>query len=297
MPPRRQTRESRAGGGRRRFEPACISTALVVSGGLLKQKQKEVVRSLSVSFPDGSTREFVHMVSNADWLCRAVCGEGRSGCPLSRVNLLDRMQVELAAEVARGDGVAAQPADDPIMALHRAEGRGPKKKPRAAAARDRAVQLKMPAVAPELDEDEGAVRTVNVWLRWGRKELWLDARDVPWAIQFMHDQKSMGGVPRIKRTSDDSQPDAAEENLGIPGPAASPKKVEWDWRSSAWKVSVDKNGELLERLVKPRKLDLAEVKTFGLGEAEDLTKAPYDRLRELAEVLCHRWADREALSP
>jgi len=261
------------------------------------------VPSLSVTFPDGTTIAFVHMASNADWLCRAVCGEGRSGCLLSRVNLLDRMQVELAAEVARSnersDGVdAPAPAEeDPIVALRGAEGRGQKRKPRAAAVRDRSFQLRMPAVPPELDEDESAVRTVTVWLRWGRKELWLDARDVPWAIQFMHDQKSMGGAPRIKRSADDSQPDAAAESPRSLGPSASPKNVAWDWRASAWRVSVEKRGEVLERVVEPRKLDLAEVRNFGLAEAEDLIKAPYARLRELAEILCHRWADREVLSP
>ena len=295
MPPKRQPKSRAA--PKPKYEPAYISTALVVKGGLLKQSKPEVVNSLSVTFPDGTSKDFVHMTLNADWLCRVVSGEGRCGCPLSRVNLLDRMH-KAAQDSVRPEDPAEE---DPIRALN-AEHEKPraKKKARVVAARDRAVELTLPAVPPELDDDNDAVRVVTLWLRVGRKELWLDSKDVPWAIEFMHTQRSMGGVPRLKRKEATEDADASAEDgegLSAQGSDASSKTVEWDWKASAWKASVEVGGRLVERVVKPRHLDPNELKDLGLGEAELLIGATYPRLRELAEALCHRWADKEALSP
>ena len=96
------------------FRPVSVVDIVAVTGGFLKQP--EVIPVLTVE-KDGVVDRFVQLVRDADWLCRAVSGEGRGNHPLKRVGLLGELRERIRIATGRAPESAVAEAVDPAAQL------------------------------------------------------------------------------------------------------------------------------------------------------------------------------------
>ena len=87
------------------FRPVSVVEVVAVQGGFLKQP--EIVPVLSTE-SHGEAERYVQLSRDADWLFRAVSGEGRGQHPLNRVELLDQLRDKVGIATGRSTLAVAE---------------------------------------------------------------------------------------------------------------------------------------------------------------------------------------------
>lgn len=280
------------------FRPVSVMTLTAVGGGFLKQP--EVVPVLTVA-QGGREDCFVKLCCGADWLCRAVTGEGRVHSPLQRVAFLSQLRAK--ARLAQlGPEAAVAEMVDPAAQLGFSDDEAPElaapnkkaeKKRAAAKLVPTVVEVFMPARCAEAypDEAEADQREIRLYAHVGAKraEVWIHDTDLPWALEYMHEQYALQGVPRIKRAKLEAP---SVEEAGSPsveaGAGGSPQ-IEWLFKESAWQAIAPSPGGARRRVLKPEGLQLWEAKLVD-GSVEQLEDLERQRVKLLAFGVLEKWA-------
>ena len=261
------------------FKHIMVERLHSVKGGCLKKA--EVVKTLEVEHNDVNT-VYVHMSANYDWLCRAVTGEGRADHPLARVALLDMLRQGLRKAAAPNPAEADDDADVVLEALalsdseNEGTGAKPKTKKRKVSTYTRKLNtqfiLEMHEHCLEVFPEKAAtMRQVRLWAL-NRRELWIHVDDLPWALEYMHHQRSVGGIGQLpsSRSPTSSGPSRSPTSADSPQASdSSHRSVEWpvwDWETSSWKAERRwADGARRIRLLKPEHLTIDD----AMAVAED----------------------------
>ena len=282
------------------FDTVMVEKLTTIKGGLLKKPMS--IRSMTVHV-DGTSMEFAHLTTKQDWLCKAVAGECVSRRPLVRVKLLKSLTKKLF-EVTTGSAVevdAEAPAtDDPMNALGWNEDsddstvmedrsvvtedqKRKKKAPRTTQRKNCVIRFEVPERCPEKFPGDKTVRQIRCFVK-SKREIWLGIEDLPWAIQYMHDQFRLGGVPVGESPSSSSTPASS----AAPDSPEDSAKLHWDFASDAWVATVEKEGTIKQRSLKPNEVQLAEAST--VVDVSCLKGMPYKELKDIAAKILLKWS-------
>jgi len=230
-------------------------------------------------------------------LCRMVSGQGSWGRPLNRVKLIEtlqtRMKRALQNECVDDDATAsdAEPSasiDDPMLNL--AFGAAStidnvkeeqKKKTKRVNKKNVLLRLKMPREAPEKNPACAETYEVRVWLA-NQMAVWIHVEDLPWAVAFMHDQYTMGGVSAVV-----DEP----EQLPSPSPVKS-KNVRWDFNSDCWVATVETGSSVKERRLKPSQITSQEASML-LDQNVSLKSMGYEEQKRIAHEILTAWLEQQ----
>jgi hypothetical protein len=283
-----------------KFDAVMVEKLTTIKGGLLKKPMS--IRAMTVHV-DGSSMEFAHLTTKQDWLCKAVTGECVSRRPLGRVKLLKTLTRKLF-EVTTGTSVEvdgeAPAKDDPMDSLGWNEDsddsmvmedrsvvtdnkKGKKRSPRTTQRKNCVIRLDMPERCPEKYPGSDTRREIRCFVK-SKREIWLGIEDVPWAVQYMHDQYRLGGIPVDASSSSSSTPtcNAADDS---PGESAN---LHWDFASSAWVATVEKDGTIKRRSLKPDEVQLDEAST--VVDVSSLQGLQYKELKNIAAQILLKWS-------
>lgn len=284
------------------FRPVSVVEVLAVQGGFLKQP--EIVPVLSLD-RGGEVARFISVNRDADWLCRAVSGEGRAQHPLKRVQLLEDLREQLRIVTGRApeSAVAVAEAVDPGAALEFSDDEAEPAPPGAKDGKPKkhswssvatVVAVAMPERCAEAypEEAESRVRQVRLYCQPGRKykNLWLHSDDLPWALEYMQAQHSLQGVPRIKRARAAPVGEDAVVSSSVEERFTSPSKISWVFQTSSWEATALSPVGPRKRVLKPESLQLWEAQLVD-EQVQLLEALERSRLKNLAYGVLEKWSE------
>lgn len=278
------------------FEPVEIKKETTVKGGLLSKPLTLPVLEVQV----GDTKmEFVSLNKRQDWLCRMVSGIGSYSRPLARVKLIDTLQSKIRRAIASecdetaddensDEETNARLIDDPMSALDFGDdfaalgkSKGQNKKGKKKGNRKNVMlRVMMPREPQEKNPNSNQKKEISVWLT-NQLSVWICIEDLPWAVQFMHDQYLLGGVSTV-----------VEDGLPSASPAKS-KNIRWDFNSGCWVATIDTGSTTKERRLKPSQLNAQEASTF-VDQNVCLTAMAYEDLKQTSFLVLQAWLDQHS---
>ena len=305
------------------FQPVNVVRVTAVQGGFLKHP--EIVPAMTVE-RGGATDCFIQLIRDADWLCRAVSGEGRGLHPLKRVELLETLRAGIAKATGRHE-IEAEVAEEVVNPDEQLEfseeeedpsklDRVPVEKRRRAKREFRmasVVALSMPARCAEAypEEAERQLRDVRLYVLPGHKwkAIWIHSDDLPWALEYMHTQRALQGVPMVKKAKVaalvGNAAGAASVEAGAVEPSSveagaagsssveagfgSPPKISWTFKESAWEATAFSPVGPKKRVLKLDSLQLWEAQLVD-EQVQQLADLERPRLKTLAYGVMAKWA-------
>jgi hypothetical protein len=139
----------------------------------------------------------------------------------------------------------------------------------------------MPREAPEKNPACAETYEVRVWLA-NQMAVWIHIEDLPWAVAFMHDQYTVGGVSAVV-----DEP----EQLPSPSPVKS-KNVRWDFNSDCWVATVETGSSVKERRLKPSQITSQEASMF-LDQNVSLNSMGYEEQKRIAHEILIAWLEQQ----
>lgn len=263
-----------------------------VKGGLLSKPC--TLPTLAVAIGEVSM-EFVNLSKRQDWLCKMVTGQGSWQRPLNRVKLIEtllrKMRSALSVE-GEDDGAVGSDGeenvsaiDDPMASLAFEDDEMLKQKDNPSKLRRHKktkknvlLRLRMPREAPEKNPACAQTYEVRVWPA-NLNSVYICIEDLPWAVAFMHDQYSLGGVSTV-----------VDEEVQSASPVKS-KNVRWDFNSDCWVATVETGSSSKERRIKPSQLHLQEVSPF-LEPSVSLSSMGYEEKKRIAYEVLTAWLEQ-----
>ena len=191
-----------------KFKVLEVMNTVVLKGGYLKEPTSLPVMNIP------NVGEFVRIDKCDAWVIRTVCGAGAARRALTRTRLLDVLREKLVSVTLTGSvfdeteeelpAAVAADTDDPMAKFNFEEGaeaseampsNTKQKKPKYIRKfkKDIVVRVTMPSRCKEKYPDDVATREVKLWVK-DRRQLYLHASDIPWALEYLHDQYEMGGI-------------------------------------------------------------------------------------------------------
>ena len=281
-----------------KFDDVQIMKLTTIKGGLLKKPMSLPV--LSARF-DGAEMEFVHLTSKQDWLCKAVTGDCVSRRPLGRVRFLKTLASKLYGATAGLDEEGEDAADDhaslsdPMSAFAFEEDPQTKpseqekskvKTPRATMKKNCVLRFRMPEKCQERFPGDSATREVTCFVK-SKREVWLGVEHLPWAINYMHNQFILGGVPAHNSpTSSTASSSASSASPSTTSSDGSPN-LHWDFAAAAWVATLEGDGPRKQRMLRPVDVQLEEAST--VVDVSSLDGLPYVDLKNIAAKILQKW--------
>lgn len=281
-----------------KFDDVQITKLTTVKGGLLKKPMSLPV--LSARF-DGAEMEFVHMTSKQDWLCKAVTGACVSTRPLGRVSFLKTLAAKIYGATAGLDEDGDDAAEDqnsscdPMSAFAFEEDQNKPsqhenskpKTPRATIKKNCVLRLRMPDKCQERFPGNSATRDVTCFVK-SKREVWLGVEHLPWAINYMHDQFVLGGVPIQTSPSITTASSSAGNVSPSTGSSDGSPSLHWDFAAAAWVAFSERDGPRKQRMLRPVDVQLDEASTVvGVSSLDGL---PYADLKNIAAQILLKWS-------
>ena len=265
------------------FEEIEVQKQTTVKGGWLSKPLALPVMKVQIG---DSKMEFVNLNKRQDWLCRMVSGIACHQRPLARVKLIDTLQAKINAGWGDEDGDRKKAEiDDPMNQLGFGETTVPVGRPRPStrAARKHSKNFVLRAVLPKEPPEKNAkceeTYEVSLWLS-NRQSVWIGVEHIPWAVQYMHEEYILGGVPNIEMSPDSS-------------PAKS-NDIRWDFSSSCWLATVGTGPSAKERRLKPSSLDPAEA-SMVVDAGCNVGSMSYEERKSTAYHILSAWVEKSSL--
>ena len=145
------------------------------------------------------------------------------------------------------------------------------------------LRLRTPEEPPEKNPACRQMREVRAWIA-NPKAVWLSIEDLPWAIAFMHDQCSLGGVSTV-----------VDEEVASASPVKS-KNVRWDFKADCWVATVETGSSKKEWRIKPSALRFREAAAF-VEPNVDLSTMGYEEKKRIAYEALHAWLELHEVDP
>lgn len=174
------------------FKPVQFSYGQVlVRGGRSSKPVSMQTRKIVI---EGRDVVFAHFSQYLPWVMKCVTGQinasracmGRCKLPLE---LLRRVQ----AACDSGSVAEQDPMNDIDDGAADGAARPGKKKRKANMCKGMCIKLEFPSKCPEAHPDCETTQTVTVFVE-SRQKIWLSIDDVPWAVEYMHEQHKLKGV-------------------------------------------------------------------------------------------------------
>ena len=147
----------------------------------------------------------------------------------------------------------------------------------------------MPAKSPEKYPDNTATVTIKLYVK-DRRTIYIDKDSVPWAVQYLHDQWTIGGVPVVIQTPQPTASDppavAGLAHDSIP-PTTPTRTISWNFHDNAWQLNDSSQTKTAHRQLKPDDVTFDEASTVvDISEPYALKAMTYeDRKRVAYKVL------------
>jgi hypothetical protein len=145
------------------------------------------------------------------------------------------------------------------------------------------LRVQMPEEPPEKNPACKQTHEVRIWIA-NPKAVWISIEDLPWAIAFMHDQYTLGGVSTV-----------VDEEVAPESPVKS-KNIRWDFSSDCWVATVETGSSKKERRIKPSQLRLREAAAFLEPDA-DLNSMGYEEKKRIAYEALNVWLEHHEVDP
>ena len=151
----------------------------------------------------------------------------------------------------------------------------------------------MPAQCPEKYPDSTATVTIKLYVN-DRRTRYIDKGSVPWAVQYLHDQWKMGGVPVVIQTPQPtaSDPPAAAglAHDSIP-PTTPTRTISWNFHDNAWQLNDRSQTETARRQLKPEDVTVEQASTVvDISGPNALKAMTYEQRKHVAHSIMTLWA-------
>ena len=155
----------------------------------------------------------------------------------------------------------------------------------------------MPARCLEKYPDCTDTREVRLWLT-DRRTVRIHIDAVVWALEYLRDQRELGGVSSAVTNPTDETISAPAVADGEFGDCSTPEKprvrIAWDFAQESWEATVqtpNKPGSQERRLLNPQELSFAEASLVGtVSSADELAAMIYSDKKALAYASLECWA-------
>ena len=192
-----------------------ISGKVHLQGGLCRKALPADTHCVQV----GPTKKtFVKMTKGETWLLAAVTGMKAQNTSIQRTTLIETLRgyVEKACsgELKARDVDAPAAEEDPMNEVDDDQPNQPVKKrakaasasaarvryaPKSNHAKQKVLEVEVPENCPEVDPRGLETRTVSLFII-DRKQVWLCADDIDWAVRYLYAQNFLRGVPLLDPT-------------------------------------------------------------------------------------------------
>ena len=177
------------------FKPVQFSYGQVlVRGGRSAKANFMQTRKIVI---EGHDAVFAHFSNNLPWVMKCVTGQiNASRACMGRCKL--STDIFRRVHAACDSGVVAIDEPDPMNAIDdgstekKEEGKA-KRSRKANMCKGMCIKLEFPSQCLEAYPNCMSTRTITVFVET-RCKIWLSIEDVPWAIEYMHEQHTLKGV-------------------------------------------------------------------------------------------------------
>ena len=204
--------------GTKKFKPITMGNSFVVGGGLLRQP-------CSVKL-EGPGMKYLLVKKKSPWLCMAASGITYSKCPLHRTKLVDIFGDVLNA----GPDEVSLGVPDKMKSLMTSMSGANTSAPAASSSSAPAAASALPIKGKKKNSKRASVDFSKVynfkkkwgasanhgwrlWRKKGTENVWLHIDDVPLAIQYLHDELLVHGVP-LDQAMEASKDDEDDDDEG-----------------------------------------------------------------------------------
>ena len=155
------------------------------------------------------------------------------------------------------------------------------------------LRLTMPAQCPEKYPDSTATVTIKLYVK-DRRTIYIDKDSVPWAVQYLHDQWTMGGIPAVVQTPQPMAPAppavAGIAHDSIP-PTTPTRTISWIFCDNAWQLNDRSDTKTVKRQLRPDEVTFDEASTVvDISGPSALNAMTYEANKSVAYDIMARWA-------
>ena len=131
------------------------------------------------------------------------------------------------------------------------------------------------------------MREITLFVK-SKREIWLGVEDVPWAIEYMHDQYTLGGIPANNSPCSSDAASSASSSEDVSKSCDNSSTIHWDFAAAAWVATVRSGADSRQRILKPSDVRLSEAS--AVADVSTLDGLAYGELKEIAGKILQKWS-------